>query len=472
MSTRVNIAKLSTGVPGLDEVIGGGLPELSFNLIAGGPGCGKTTLAHQIVFANASPERPALYITVVGEPPLKMLRYQQQYAFFDLSKVPGSIRFLHLGDVLVAGGLEAVLAAIVAEIERSRPRLVVVDSFRSVMRKAQEDGQLDIGHFVQRLALHLTSWEATSFLVGEYVDHDDSNPLFSVADGIFWLYQSVHRNTVIRKLQVLKVRGQSQMPGLHTVAINDAGVRVFPRALPTVDGAHLQAEAERRTSGTPALDVMLGGGIPEGYSILIAGPSGAGKTTLATQFAVEGAAHGEPAVIAIFERQPGDYLRVNARHRDIDALIASGQLRIVYLRPLDLSIDETLAEIRDAVAAIDARRVVLDSLSGFELALAAGFREDYRESLYRLVTLLTRLGVTVMMTAEMDAAPSSYGTPYGVSFLTDGIVLLRYHEVDGRIGRSLTVLKMRSSDHSREVRVFEIGADGLVLGSRLGEAAG
>src|SRR3954468_12980630 len=112
------IRKLSTGVPGFDDVLGGGIPEFSFNLIAGGPGCGKTTLAHQIMFANATPERKALYFSILGEPPLKMLRYQQQYSFFDAAKIAdSSIEFVHLGQEALDGGLEKVLKTIVDKVE-------------------------------------------------------------------------------------------------------------------------------------------------------------------------------------------------------------------------------------------------------------------------------------------------------------------------------------------------------------------
>src|SRR5689334_1028014 len=114
----VTIAKIPTGIEGLDDVLGGGLPELSFNLLAGGPGCGKTTFAHQIMFANATKERPALYFTVLGEPPLKMLRYQQQFEFFDADKVNDCIRFIHLGKDLLDGGLKQVLERIIREVEQ------------------------------------------------------------------------------------------------------------------------------------------------------------------------------------------------------------------------------------------------------------------------------------------------------------------------------------------------------------------
>src|SRR5690242_16325082 len=133
---KVVIHRLPTGVRGLDEIMGGGIPEFSFNIIAGTPGCGKTTLAHQLVFANATAKKPALYFTVLGEPALKMLRYQQQYSFFDESKLGKAIRFINLADVVLEKDLSAVLEEIMKQVTALNPRIVVVDSFRTVVRKA------------------------------------------------------------------------------------------------------------------------------------------------------------------------------------------------------------------------------------------------------------------------------------------------------------------------------------------------
>src|SRR5688572_20538639 len=235
MSDRVPIRKLPSGVPGFDDVLGGGIPEFSFNLIAGGPGCGKTTLGHQIMFANASAERKAVYFSIIGEPPIKMLRYQQQYAFFDAAKVgDGSIRFVHLGELALEGGMAKVLEAILQEVEKSNPGLVVVDSFRALVRSTLATGaggEHEVRTFMQRLALALTSYEATTFLIGEYSDGEHDNAVFTVADGLIWLYQATDRNSVVRKLQVVKMRGQGQIPGLHTARITDSGHSIFPRLL-------------------------------------------------------------------------------------------------------------------------------------------------------------------------------------------------------------------------------------------------
>jgi circadian clock protein KaiC len=274
---------LSTGVSGLDEVLGGGLPEFSFNLLAGSPGSGKTTLVHQLTFANASKERPALYFTVVGEPPLKMLRYQQQMDFFDGDKVGSAIHFVDLSQEVLTGSLDSVLETIVQKVKAINPSIVVVDSFRTVLRAnvGVAQGEIELQGFLQRLALHLTSWQVTSFLVGEYGEGEmNDNPVFTVADGILWLSQSRERNSIVRKLEVMKVRGQAAVPGLHTFRISSRGIQVFPRTTSRIEGRDRFLEKRRASLGVAGLDELMGGGLPAGDATLVAGPSGTGKTIL------------------------------------------------------------------------------------------------------------------------------------------------------------------------------------------------
>ena len=469
---RVTIRKLPTGVPGLDEILGGGLPEYSFNIIAGAPGGGKTTLAHQVVFANATPERPALYFTVLGEPALKMLRYQQQFRFFDPAKLTTAVRFVNLSKVVLEEDLDAVLGEIVKEVEAANPGVVVVDSFRTVVRKAGGGtGEAELQAFVQRLALHLTSWQATTFLIGEYAEGEvRDNPVFTVADGLFWLYQQVERNSIVRKLQVVKLRGQASVPGLHTFRITDAGLQAFPRTFGLTGRAEKTGDRRRRLScGIPELDAMLGGGIPAGDSLLVAGPSGTGKSVLAAHFIAEGLGRGEPGVVAVFEERPREYAgRAAGLGLDLETPLGDGRLDILYLRPLDLSVDETVREVLDAVARTGAKRLVIDSLAGFELALAPGFRADFRESLYRMIGALTRTGVTIVSTVEvMETFTELALSTYSISFLTDDIIRLRYVEIDGRLRKVLVVVKMRGGDHSKDIREYEITSGGLRVGDRL-----
>ncbi len=469
---KVIINKLPTGVPGLDEIMGGGLPEYSLNIIAGSPGCGKTTLAHQFVFANATPERPALYFTVLGEPALKMLRYQQQYSFFDPDKVPGSVRFINLSQLILEQDLDTVLKEIIKQVEESNPGVIVVDSFRTVVRKAlSTTNEIDLQGFVQRLALHLTSWQATTFLIGEYSESEmRDNPVFTVADGLFWLYQAAERNSIVRKFQIMKLRGQASVPGLHTFRITNGGMQAFSRTMGLTSRKKRDKVQRRLSVGIPELDKMLGGGIPEGDSVLVAGASGTGKSALATHFLAAGLREGEAGIAAVFEEQPQGYAaRASSLGQDLETRQGKGKIEILYLRPLDLSVDETMQEILDAVRRIGAKRLVIDSLAGFEMALAPGFRTDFRESLYRMISALTGVGVTILSTVELEESFTELAfSTYSISFLTDDIIRFRYVEIDGQMRKVMVVIKMRGANHSKDIREYEITSDGIVLiGPRL-----
>lgn len=460
------IRQLPTGVPGLDAVVGGGLPEFSFNVIAGAPGSGKTTLAHQVMFTNASRERPALYFTILGEPPLKMLRYQQQFDFFDPEKVGEIIHFVNLAHEVQEQNLDVVLKRIVEEVERISPGIVVVDSFRSIVRSGADS---DLPAFVQRLSLHLATWEATTFLVGEYDDEDlRSNPVFTVADGIIWLTLSIERNSVVRKLQVRKLRGQKEMPGLHNYRIAEEGLRVFARRPHgNLDSRPIADSKRRLSTGIAGLDEMTGGGIPEGDVVLVAGPPGSGKSVLASQFVVAGARTGEPGVIVMFDERPQQVInRGKQLNFGMEELVAEGLLRFVHIRPRDLSAGEMLYEIQQAIEEIGATRVAIDSLAGFEVALAPTFREEFREGLYHLVESLVGQGITVMPTIEVVEAYNEFriSPQHPVSFAVDDIILQRFVEVNGALRKVMAVVKMRNSPHSKEFRAYDITTEGLVLG--------
>ncbi len=471
MNERLSIRRLATGVPGLDNLLGGGLPEFSFNLIAGSPGSGKTTLAHQIMFSLAKPDHRALFFTVLGEPALKMLRYQQQFGFFDVSKINESIRFVNLSADLVDGSFDGVLSRIGEEVKDYAPSLVFVDSFRSVVRsvKRGEQGGFELQRFVQQLGMQMTSWQATTFLIGEYQSPEsESSPVFTVADGILSLSQNLQRNSMVRKMQVVKIRGQAQALGLHTFRISDNGIEVFPRVIiekhKAVESAmKLSAPGERVSMGTPGLDDMMGGGLPAGYSLLVVGPSGSGKTILATEFLAEGVRKGEHGVIAAFEKSPSQLLSTK-----LSSMVKAGHVGVIDTRSLDLSIDETLHDLIEMIDRTKAKRLVIDSLSGFELALAPEFSEDFRGSLYRMVAKLTGMGVTILMTSELeDRFTDLRFSPFGSAFLADAIIVQRYTEIEGQLRRVLSVIKVRGSAHSKDIRLFDITDEGILIGEAL-----
>ena len=217
--------------------------------------------------------------------------------------------------------------------------------------------------------------------------------------------------------------------------------------------------------GIAELDALMGGGVLEGDSLLIAGPSGTGKSVLATQFITAGLRRNEAAIIVLFEERPLKYaMRAAGLGLDLETAQKTGKLEVLYLRPLDLSVDETMQEILDAVQRTGARRQAIDSLVGFEMALAPGFRADFRESLYRMIAALTGAGVTIVSTVEIEDSFTAFQfSHYAISFLTDDILRLRYVEIDGQLRKIMVVVKMRGGNHSKDFREYVISEKGVVI---------
>ena len=220
--------------------------------------------------------------------------------------------------------------------------------------------------------------------------------------------------------------------------------------------------------GIAALDEMMAGGLPMGHSLLVSGPSGSGKTQLATAFLAEGVHSGEAGVIVAFDSSPS-----RSPNRQLEEMVAAGDVGVISTRALDLSIDETLFDLTQMVHKMNARRVVIDSLSGLELALAPEFREDFRESLYRMVNQLTMHGVSVLLTSELEDRYTDFRfSPYGSAFLTDAIIVQRYIEIEGQIRRVMAVVKIRASAHSHAIHEYHISDDGIGIGAALTEYSG
>ena len=469
-SEPIKIDLIPTGVPNLDPILGGGLPALSLTVIAGPAGSGKTTLAQQIAFHNATPEHPAVHFATLGEPAVKLLRYQQQFSFFDNAKVGRAVHFVDLSETMGEGGTTKMLEKIREYVERLSPAFVIIDSFRAIE---------DLGGPAKRivahqLAMQLATWQCTGFLVGEYNEAEVGvGPEFTIADNVILLTHDVQRNISVRRLRVVKLRGQAALGGRHTFRITRDGLQVYPHLAEAVPLEPVVARG-RATFGIPGLDEMLHGGIPRGQTTLVAGASGTGKTLLALHFVVEGARLGEPAVMATFEESPAEHAeKMAAFGWDLADLERRGLVQMVYLRPVDLTMDEVTNDIMLAVARVKAQRVVVNSISGLSVALPTAEREDLREGLYHLGAYLNRLGITTILTTEV---PDMFGqvrlSMEGISFLADNTILLRFVEIESELRKALMVVKMRTSDHDKELREYTIGKRGLVVAKSFSQYSG
>jgi circadian clock protein KaiC len=451
--------RILTGNQQLDVILNGGFPANSIHIVMGSPGTGKTILAEQLAFANATRARPALYLTTLSEPLPKFLSYLQEYGFADVSRIGEDVVYSSLGDALAErpGELADLIACLVQE---RKPGVLVIDSFKAIA-----DLMPDLATWrkqLHALAGLLSAYATTSFWVGEYTgDMKSLLPEFAVADGIIELTREQQGSRDFRFMRVVKLRGSGFLPGQHAFHIARGGLEVFPRLRAPALAVGYHSIDERLTSGISGLDAMIASGWCRGTATMLQGPSGAGKTVMALHFAREGVARGEPALFLTFEENPVQLARTMQHFGwDPATLIGPGKLDIFFASPVDLQIDTIVRELFERMEKQGVRRVVIDGLG--DLAYTANDPIRFRDYVFAMAQHFAVRNVTSVLTVQSNPSPIGAWTPETISYVGDNLLVLEMR-TDGPLTRTVRILKTRGSAHDLREHPFSIGAGGIVI---------
>ena len=428
---------LRSGIGGLDEVLNGGFIRPSTVLLAGCAGSGKTTLALQSLFNAARNRETCLFVAGVSEPIASLNRYLSVFSFFD-PDLEG-MHFLDVGDLLLRG--EDVMDVLKENIESIKPDRVVIDSFLDIAGKSF---MYDFVFCMKQKDLLL--------LITDTFTRDEMNRHYisSLVDSIIYLsYDDEYRH-----ICALKMRGQNISPKKHSLKFTDAGIEVFPKIKPEA----FTAVSERRISlGIEGIDRMMYGGVFECDSTLVAGGTGIGKTLLGMHFIYEGAIHGEKGLIVSFEESPPEILR-NARHFGFDFESMGDMVRIIHASTIDLIPDEHTLLVKKELE--DVKRVVVDSVSSYHSVLPNTI--EFKNWLLTLIALFKSEGATSLFTSEIRPLQGPFEiTNHGISFVVDNAILMKYVEMESEMRRAVHIIKMKGSQHDREIRQFTIASKGI-----------
>lgn len=460
MTTKPGVRRLESGVRNFDALCGGGLPTGSVTVIAGPPGSGKTILTQQLIFHNASAKQRVIYFSTLSEPTAKTLRYLGQLSFFQPALLDGAIEFIDLGMIMRAKGLAEATAAVMTHVQKVKPAIVVIDSFRVFddLSASKED----LRKFGYELTVNLMAWEVTTFLLGEFSTHDiETNPLFSIVDALIMVTQREQAGEQLRFMQVVKMRGTAHSRDEHTFRITGDGIEIFaPRV--TIRRDDQPPDEPRCQTGISRLDDLLGEGIPRGSSVLITGVAGTGKTLLSMEFVYRGALAGERGIIFSFE-ETAARLRSTARTLgwDLDGEIERGMIELVFIPQPEIEVEAHLLMMRERVEAFGARRVAVDSLSVFLHKV----RDEQlaREKTFQLASIVQNSGAVGFFATDIPYG-STQISRFGVEeTVVDGILLLTSTEEGFERQRYLECYKLRNTRHLKGRHSMAIGPGGIAV---------
>lgn len=460
MTKQSQKRRIETGVRNLDDLLGGGLPKGSVTVLAGPPGSGKTILSQQIGFHNASASQRVLYFSTLSEPTAKTLRYLSDFSYFDRAKLDTAVRFVDLGGIVRSEGLSSASSLIVEQVRKFKPSIVVIDSFKVFDDLASSPEELR--KFGYQIAVQLMAWETTALLLGEYSATDvETNPLFSIVDGLILVTQREQWHEQQRSLQIVKMRGAAHSPDRHPFAITGDGIEIFaPGFTLRREPLGTATEPARLHTHIAGLDELLAPGIPCGSTLLVSGTAGTGKTALLLEFVYRGALAGEKAILFSFE-ETDERLRAFARSFgwDVEREIRRGMLQIVFVPQPEIAVERHLTMIRDRVTAMGARRIAIDSVSVFLHKVRDP--QIGREQLFLLGSIVHNARGVGLLATDIPYGETRISRLGVEETVVDGIVLLTSVEEQLQRRRYVEVYKLRNTAHLGGRHAMRIGPTGI-----------
>ncbi|WP_275788743.1 ATPase domain-containing protein [Pararhizobium gei] len=469
--------KARTGVDGLDDILVGGLAKGHVFLLEGNPGTGKTTIALQFLLSGAQDGERGLYVTLSeteqelrGGAASHNLVIDDNVEIFELTPPESLLDPENQQSLLYSSDLELgeTTKLILDAFDRVKPHRLVIDSLSEIRLLAQNSLRyrrqiLALKHFFARK-------NATVLLLDDLTSDAHDKTVHSVVHGVVRLEElAPNYGPERRRLRILKYRGQAYRGGFHDFAIKAGGVKVYPRLIAAEHRKDFNRDP--RSTGVPELDALLGGGVENGSSTLILGPSGTGKSLFCSQFVAAAVRRGEKAAFFVFDEELGLlFSRMRVLGIDLEAMRDEGMLHIEQLDAVELSPGEFTQRVRDCVDRLNAKTVVVDSLNGYQASMPE--ENALILHLHELLQYLNRQGANTFLTVAQHGLVGDMKSPVDVTYLADTVVLLRYFEAIGRVRRAVSVFKKRTGLHEDTIREFTIGKGGLKLGEPLNEFQG
>jgi circadian clock protein KaiC len=473
--TAAKSARARTGIEGLDDVLGGGLPAGRLYLLQGDPGVGKTTVALSFLRECARAKERCLYITLSEtKEELHAVADSHSWSLDGITvferklaedaKASDEYTLFHPAEVELSEAMDTLLQ----EVERVKPMRVVFDSLSEIRLLAQSS--LRYRRQILALKQHFAGSGCTVLLLDDRTSEVGDTHLQSLAHGVIELEQLAPLyGAERRRLRIIKLRGVKYRGGYHDYKISTGELVVYPRLIASEHRS--EPTMENASSGVEAFDKMLGGGLPRGGSALIMGPPGTGKSVIAIQFVLAAAERGEKAALFAFDEAVSTiFARAHGLELPLPKHIEDGLVHLQQVDPAEMTPGEFVHEVRMAVER-GARVVVIDSLNGYLNAMPA---EHFLViQLHELLTFLAQRGVTtILVTAQHGLLGSNMVAPVDVSYLADSVILLRYFESEGELRNAVSIMKKRTGAHDKAIRRFEVCRGGFRVGDSLSHLRG